>query len=194
MNSVEQPSFDARIKVHDLYLIILWDTSFFKPRPEDKRICGKRVAEGLFSVEAYASNARPEHRLARALAEAIRPELSVHIKAVEDTLKGFLSEVSSELEDPLVKAVDVTLPERPEYTFTIDKGKGAPLVNSFIRLFVLADHITSSLKELNFRGVITIKEAKKREDTYTKPLRKLMNDLNIIVKNYHKQRKELTNR
>lgn len=192
MNSMEPPSFDVRIKVHDLYLIILWDTSYFEPRPNDKRICGRRVAESLFSVEAFASNSKPAHRLARALAEGIRPQIGESIKAVEDALKVSLGELTAELNDPLIKEIDVSIPEQQEYTFTIEKGKGAPLVNSFIRLFVLVDHITSSLKELHFRGAISKKDYKKREDGYTKPLRKLMNDLNILIKQYHQQRKELT--
>lgn len=191
MNSMEQPVYDARIRVHDLYLIVLWDTNYFKERPDDKRICGSRVSEGLFSVEAFASNNKPEHRIARALAEAIRPELAKCIKSVEDALKAHLDTVNLELNDPLVKAVDVTIPAQQEYLLTIEKGKGTPLVNSFIRLFVLTDHITSSLKELHYRGVISKKDQKKREDAYTKPLRKLMNDMNIIIKRYHQQRKEL---
>ncbi|MNP74117.1 hypothetical protein D3C76_1709390 [compost metagenome] len=65
------------------------------------------------------------------------------------------------------------------------------MVNSLIRLFVLADHITASLKELNYRGVISKRDYKKREDEYSKPLRKLLNDFNIIIKNYHKTRKEI---
>ena len=66
MSSMEQQQeYDVRIRVHDLYLIILWDTSYFTPRPEDKRICGRRVAENLFSLEAFASNPKPDFRIAR---------------------------------------------------------------------------------------------------------------------------------
>jgi hypothetical protein len=191
MTDVEQQSFDVRIKVHDLYLIILWDTSYFEPRPSD-RICGRRVAESLFSIEAFASNSKPQHRVAKALADAIRPELAEQIKNVEESLKQSLSIVTAELDDPLIKAVDVTMPPQTDYPFTIEKGKGTPLVNGFIRLFVLVDLITGSLKELHWRGAISKKDYKKREDTYSKPLRKVMNDLNIIIKRYHEQRKAIS--
>ncbi|WP_257645194.1 TIGR03761 family integrating conjugative element protein [Pseudomonas putida] len=191
MNSMAQAEYDARITVHDLYLIILWDTSYFEPRPQDKRICGRRVAEGLFSVEAFASNARPEHKISRALAEGIRPQLTERMKLVEGELKQSLEALDLELKDPLTQAVEVALPTPTEYPFTVEKGKGGPMVNSLIRLFVLADHITASLKELNYRGVISKRDYKKREDEYSKPLRKLLNDFNIIIKNYHKTRKEI---
>jgi hypothetical protein len=192
MSSMEKQSFDVRIKVHDLYLIILWDTSYFEPRPNDKRICGKRVAESLFSIEAFASNSKPEYRIAQALADKLRPELGKQIKLVEDQLKESQELVSAELNDPLIKAVDVTMPEHSEYFLSVEKGKGAPLVNSFIRLFVLADNITASLKDLHYRGAISKSDYKKREDQYAKPLRKLMNDMNIIIKRYHQQRKAIT--
>lgn len=192
MSSMEkQPDYDVKIKVHDLYLIILWDTSYFAPRPEDKRICGRRVAENLFSLEAFASNPKPEHRIAQALAEKLRPELAKQIKDVEEKLKASLIEVNQELADPLIKAVEVSLPEGNTYELTIDKGRGTPLVNSFIRLFVLADQITASLKELHYRGALTKSEYKKREDQYAKPLRKAMHELNLIVKRYHQQRKAI---
>jgi len=191
MSSMEKQSFDVRIKVHDLYLIILWDTSYFEQRPNDKRICGKRVAESLFSIEAFASNSKPEYRIAQALADKLRPELGKQIKLVEDQLKESQELVSAELNDPLIKAVDVTMPEHSEYFLSVEKGKGAPLVNSFIRLFVLADNITSSLKDLHYRGAISKSDYKKREDQYAKPLRKLMNDMNIIIKRYHQQRKAI---
>lgn len=191
MSSMEKQSFDVRIKVHDLYLIILWDTSYFEPRPNDKRICGKRVAESLFSIEAFASNSKPEYRIAQALADKLRPELGKQIKLVEDQLKESQELVSAELNDPLIKAVDVTMPEHSEYFLSVEKGKGAPLVNSFIRLFVLADNITASLKDLHYRGAISKSDYKKREDQYAKPLRKLMNDMNIIIKRYHQQRKAI---
>lgn len=191
MSSMEKQSFDVRIKVHDLYLIILWDTSYFESRPNDKRICGKRVAESLFSIEAFASNSKPEFRIAQALADKLRPELGKQIKLVEDQLKESLELVSAELNDPLIKAVDVTMPEHGEYLLSVEKGKGAPLVNSFIRLFVLADNITASLKDLHYRGAISKSDYKKREDQYAKPLRKLMNDMNIIIKRYHQQRKAI---
>ncbi|KPW69580.1 hypothetical protein ACYHMX_30490 (plasmid) [Pseudomonas amygdali pv. morsprunorum] len=191
MSSTEPSEFDARIRVHDLYLIILWDTNFFKPDADKRRICGTRVCEGLFSVEAFASNGKPEYRLSRAIAEAIRPELETMIKDLERTLKEHATTLMNELDDPLVKAVDVSMPEQQEYIFTIDKGKGTPLVNSFIRLFVLTDNIQNSLKELHYRGAISKKEQKQREDIYTKPLRKLMNDLNVMIKKFHKRRKEL---
>ena len=194
MSSMEKQSFDVRIKVHDLYLIILWDTSYFESRPDDKRICGKRVAESLFSIEAFASNSKPEYRIAQALADKLRPELSKQIKLVEDQLKESLELVSAELNDPLIKAVDVTMPEHGEYLLSVEKGKGAPLVNSFIRLFVLADNITASLKDLHYRGAISKSDYKKREDQYAKPLRKLMNDMNIIIKRYHQQRKAITSK
>lgn len=191
MSSMEKQDFDVRIKVHDLYLIILWDTSYFEPRPNDKRICGKRVAESLFSIEAFASNSKPEYRIAQALADKLRPELGKQIKLVEDQLKESQELVSAELNDPLIKAVDVTMPEHSEYFLSVEKGKGAPLVNSFIRLFVLADNITASLKDLHYRGAISKSAYKKREDQYAKPLRKLMNDMNIIIKRYHQQRKAI---
>lgn len=191
MSSMEKQSFDVRIKVHDLYLIILWDTSYFEQRPNDKRICGKRVAESLFSIEAFASNSKPEYRIAQALADKLRPELGKQIKLVEDQLKESQELVSAELNDPLIKAVDVTMPEHSEYFLSVEKGKGAPLVNSFIRLFVLADNITASLKDLHYRGAISKSDYKKREDQYAKPLRKLMNDMNIIIKRYHQQRKAI---
>lgn len=191
MSSMEKQSFDVRIKVHDLYLIILWDTSYFESRPNDKRICGKRVAESLFSIEAFASNSKPEYRIAQALADKLRPELGKQIKLVEDQLKESQELVSAELNDPLIKAVDVTMPEHSEYFLSVEKGKGAPLVNSFIRLFVLADNITASLKDLHYRGAISKSDYKKREDQYAKPLRKLMNDMNIIIKRYHQQRKAI---
>lgn len=193
MSSMEQQQeYDVRVRVHDLYLIILWDTSYFAPRPEDKRICGRRVAENLFSLEAFASNPKPEFRIAQALAEKLRPELAKQIKEVEEQLKASLVAVNQELNDPLIKAVDIVLPESTAYELKIEKGRGTPLVNSFIRLFVLADQITATLKELHYRGAITKSEYKKREDQYAKPLRKAMHELNLIVKRYHQQRKSLT--
>ncbi|WAH62179.1 hypothetical protein LZ023_40595 (plasmid) [Pseudomonas silvicola] len=192
MNSMEEPSYDVRIKVHDLYLIILWDTNYFPGHEATKRICGVRVADSLFSIEAFASNSKPEYRIAQALAERVRPDLSDSIKSIEDELKISLEIVSKELDDPLIKAVDVSAPKQTEYALTIEKGKGTPLVNGFVRLFVIADLIVGTLKELHWRGALTKKEYKKREDAYIKPLRKLMHDLNQVIKRYHEQRKQLT--
>lgn len=192
---MEEGTFDARIKVHDLYLIILWDTNYFPGQEAvSKRICGLRVADSLFSVEAFASNSKPEHRIAQVLAERIRPSLGESIKGVEDQLMQSLKVLTDELSDPLVKAMEVTQPKQNEYFLTIEKGKGTPLVNGFVRLFVIADLIVSSLKELHWRGILTKKEYKKREDTYIKPLRKLMHDLNQLIKGYHEQRKAIANR
>lgn len=191
MTTAVPAEHDVKITVHDLYLIILWDTSYFEPRPQDKRICGRRVVEALFSVEAFASNSRAEHAVSSTLAERIRPALTERIKEVEGTLRATLESLTEELNDPLTQSVEVTLPKPTEYVLTVEKGKGGPMVNSLVRLFVLADHITSSLKELNYRGVISKQVYKKREDQYSKPLRKLLNDLNILIKNYHKTRKQI---
>ncbi|HDZ58181.1 MAG TPA: hypothetical protein ENI17_02885 [Pseudomonas xinjiangensis] len=189
---MEPFEYDVKITVHDLYLIILWDTNYFDSRPESKRICGKRVADGLFSVEAFASNPKPEYRIAQALGEKLRPQLSEAIKQTEYHLKASLDAVYADLQDPLVTAIDTASPPTNAYMLFVEKGKGAPLVNSFIRLFILMDHITTGLKSLHFKGCLTKAEYKKREDADAKPLRKLMNDLNVIIKKYHQQRKTLS--
>lgn len=192
MTDKDEVPFDVRIKVHDLYMIILWDTHYFPGHEDNKRICGARVADSLFSIEAFASNSKPEYAVAQALAEKVRPVLSDNLKAVEDDLKSNLQALSEELNDPLIKAMDIVIPAQTEYPLTIKEGKGTPLVNAFVRLFVIADLIVASLKELHFKGAITKKEWKKREDRYVKPLRKLMHDMNQTIKLYHEQRKALT--
>lgn len=192
MTDKDQVPFDVRIKVHDLYLIILWDTNYFPGHDDSKRICGVRVADSLFSIEAFASNSKPEYAIAQALAEKVRPVLSDTLKAVEDEMKASLQTLTEELNDPLIKAMDVVLPTQTEYPLVIKEGKGTPLVNAFVRLFVIADLIVSSLKELHFKGAISKKDWKKREDRYVKPLRKLMHDMNQTIKLYHEQRKALT--
>ncbi|MCF5396846.1 hypothetical protein GIV96_26100 [Pseudomonas syringae] len=194
MTDNEPQPFDVRIKVHDIYLIILWDTNYFPGHEETKRICGVRVADSLFSIEAFASNSKPEYAVAQALAEKVRPVLSDTLKSVEDELKVSLGELTKELEDPLITAMDVVIPKQTEYPLIIKEGKGTPLVNAFVRLFVITDLIVSSLKELHFKGAISKKECKKREDRYVKPLRKLMHDLNQTIKLYHEQRKALTSK
>lgn len=188
----EHKPFDVRIKVHDIYLIILWDTNYFPGHEETKRICGVRVADSLFSIEAFASNSKPEYAVAKALAEKVRPALSDTLKSVEDEMKVSLATLTEELNDPLIKAMDVVVPDQTEYPLTIKEGKGTPLVNAFVRLFVIADLIVASLKDLHFKGAISKKDYKKREDRYVKPLRKLMHDLNQTIKHYHEQRKSLT--
>ena len=192
MTDKDQVPFDVRIKVHDLYLIILWDTNYFPGHEDNKRICGVRVADSLFSIEAFASNSKPEYAIAQALAEKVRPVLSDNLKAVEDDLKVSLQTLTEELNDPVIKAMDVVVPTPTEYLLTIKEGKGTPLVNAFVRLFVIADLIVASLKGLHFKGAISKKEWKKREDRYVKPLRKLMHDMNQTIKLYHEQRKALT--
>lgn len=192
MTDKDQVPFDVRITVHDLYLIILWDTNYFPGHEDSKRICGVRVADSLFSIEAFASNSKPEYAIAQALAEKVRPVLSDTLKAVEDQMKTSLQALTEELNDPLIKAMDVVLPAQAEYPLIIKEGKGTPLVNAFVRLFVIADLIVSSLKDLHFRGAISKKDWKKREDRYVKPLRKLMHDMNQTIKLYHEQRKALT--
>ncbi len=194
MTDSEQKPFDVRIKVHDIYLIILWDTNYFPGHEETKRICGVRVADSLFSIEAFASNSKPEYAVAQALAEKVRPALSDTIKSVEDEMKSSLGELTKELNDPLITAMDVVVPTQTEFPLTINEGKGTPLVNAFVRLFVIADLIVASLKELHFKGAISKKDYKKREDRYVKPLRKLMHDLNQTIKLYHEQRKALTSK
>lgn len=192
MTDKDQVPFDVRITVHDLYLIILWDTNYFPGHEDSKRICGVRVADSLFSIEAFASNSKPEYAIAQALAEKVRPVLSDTLKAVEDEMKASLKALTEELNDPLIKAMDVVVPAQADYPLIIKEGKGTPLVNAFVRLFVIADLIVSSLKDLHFKGAITKKEWKKREDRYVKPLRKLMHDMNQTIKLYHEQRKSLT--
>lgn len=192
MTDKDQTAFDVRITVHDLYLIILWDTNYFPGHEDSKRICGVRVADSLFSIEAFASNSKPEYAIAKALAEKVRPVLSDTLKAVEDQMKESLQALTEELNDPLIKAMDVVLPAQAEYQLIIKEGKGTPLVNAFVRLFVIADMIVSSLKDLHFKGAISKKDWKKREDRYVKPLRKLMHDMNQTIKRYHEQRKALT--
>lgn len=192
MTDKDQVPFDVRITVHDLYLIILWDTNYFPGHEDSKRICGVRVADSLFSIEAFASNSKPEYAIAQALAEKVRPVLSDTLKAVEDQMKASLQALTEELNDPLIKAMDVVLPAQAEYQLIIKEGKGTPLVNAFVRLFVIADLIVSSLKDLHFKGAISKKDWKKREDRYVKPLRKLMHDMNQTIKLYHEQRKALT--
>ncbi|RMN12102.1 hypothetical protein [Pseudomonas syringae group genomosp. 3] len=194
MTDNEQKPFDVRIKVHDIYLIILWDTNYFPGHEETKRICGVRVADSLFSIEAFASNSKPEYAVAQALAEKVRPALSDNLKLVEDEMKVSLGELTKELDDPLITAMDVVVPTQTEYPLIIKEGKGTPLVNAFVRLFVIADLIVASLKELHFKGAISKKDYKKREDRYVKPLRKLMHDLNQTIKLYHEQRKALTSK
>lgn len=194
MTDNEQKPFDVRIKVHDIYLIILWDTNYFPGHEETKRICGVRVADSLFSIEAFASNSKPEYAVAQALAEKVRPALSDTLKSVEDEMKASLAALTEELNDPLIKAMDVVVPVQTEYPLTIKEGKGTPLVNAFVRLFVIADLIVASLKDLHFKGAISKKDYKKREDRYVKPLRKLMHDLNQTIKLYHEQRKSLTSK
>lgn len=194
MTDKDEPRFDVRIKVHDLYLIILWDTNYFPGHEESKRICGVRIADSLFSIEAFASNSKPEYAIAQALAEKVRPVLSDNLKAVEDDLKQSLAALTEELNDPLIKAMDIVTPAQTEYSLTIKEGKGTPLVNAFVRLFVIADLIVASLKELHFKGAISKKDWKKREDRYIKPLRKLMHDMNQTIKLYHEQRKSLTSK
>jgi len=192
MTDKDQVPFDVRITVHDLYLIILWDTNYFPGHEDSKRICGVRVADSLFSIEAFASNSKPEYAIAQALAEKVRPVLSDTLKTVEDQMKASLQALTEELNDPLIKAMDVVLPAQAEYPLIIKEGKGTPLVNAFVRLFVIADLIVSSLKDLHFKGAISKKDWKKREDRYVKPLRKLMHDMNQTIKLYHEQRKALT--
>ncbi|BES73850.1 hypothetical protein RE428_48680 (plasmid) [Marinobacter nanhaiticus D15-8W] len=181
--------YDAQIIVNDIYLIVLWDKDYFNKGINDPRVSGKRVAEGLFSIEAFASNKREEHKLSSALARKLRPEISKRISETENQLRVSLEALTKELNDPIVKAVNVSLEKSEQYPVTIEKGKGTPLVNSFIRLFVILNEITKALKELHFKGVVERSEYKKREKIYAKPLRRLMNDLNLIIKNYHKHRK-----
>ncbi|MDU8540231.1 AcaB family transcriptional regulator [Pseudomonas syringae] len=192
MTDKDQVPFDVRIKVHDLYLIILWDTEYFPGHEGNRRVCGVRVADNIFSLEAFASNSKPEYAIAQALAEKVRPVLSDQIKSVEENMKVCLQTLTEELNDPVIKAMDVVMPVPTEYPLTIGEGKGTPLVNAFVRLFVLADLIVASLKDLHFKGAITKKEWKKRENVYLKPLRKLMHDLQETIVRYHEQRKALT--
>lgn len=183
--------YDAQITVNDIYLIVLWDKNYFQNGTSNHGVSGKRVAEGLFSVEAFASNNKDEYKIACALAKKIRPEMMKAIAFADKELRRSLDATRAELNDPIIQAVDIPPQTKEKYCFAIAKGRGTPLVNSFIRLFVLMNETTNALKELYFRGVVSKAVYKKRENLAAKPLRKLMNDLNLIIKNYHQQRKRL---
>lgn len=181
----------AHFTATDFQTVVLWDTNHFGPRPDDKRICGRRVAEGLFSVEAFATNKGEAHRLARALAARLLPPIVESIKAVEAGLKEAEASVKAELAEPHVASIQIAMDPPKTYTLGIPKGRATYSAMAFLRLFVIMDSITAGLKELHFKGALTISEYKQRENAYAKPLRKLMNDTHVLVKKYHNQRRAL---
>lgn len=181
----------ANIVVHDIYMVVLWDTNYFEPRPDDKRICGRRVADGLFSIEAYATNSRPEHRLAHALAARVVPAIQQKIKECEADLRQAHKVLGSELGASWVAGVKIDKPETKEWQLGIPKGRATPTAASFLRLFLIMDEITANLKTLHHKGALTRSEYKTRENMYAKPLRKLMHDLNVLNKEFHTQRRAL---
>lgn len=188
---VSKRKYDAKIKVNDFFLITLWDKDYFNEGKNRPGVTGNRVAEGLFSIEAFSTNTQAKFRLSYALANQVLPVLIQGMEETEKEMRTTLEDVKRELNDPILQAIDVPVIQEHEYTFTIERGKGTPLVNRFIRLFVIMNEITNALKTLHFKGVIPKSDYKKRENAAAKPLRKLMNDTNIIIKNYHKKRKEM---
>lgn len=181
----------ANIVVHDMYMVVLWDTNYFEPRPDDKRICGRRVAEGLFSIEAYATNTRPEHRLAHALAMRVVPVVQQKIKECEAELRQTHQVLGSELGASWVAGMKVEEPVAKEWQLGIPKGRSTPTAVAFLRLFLIMDEVTANLKKLHYKGALTRSEYKSRENVYAKPLRKLMNDLQLLNKQFHGQRRAL---
>jgi len=187
-NSARHES-QTSIVVHDKYLLSMWDSN-------SQRICGKRVALGLFSVESFNSNKRDEHQVARLLAEKVVPTLRDIIQNNEKTLRANLKEVSDELEqvrnDPLYKSISLAEAPTSEYRIVVDQKGAWPLVNLFIRSFVLIDMITSELKALHQLGSIDFSTYKKREKKYAKPMWQAMTQIEDLVKAYHQKRKAIS--
>ncbi|WP_313479290.1 hypothetical protein [Stutzerimonas kunmingensis] len=190
MDKRTQAEAKTKILVRDKYLLAMWDSG-------SQRICGKRVALGLFSVESFSSNKKPEHQVARLLAERIVPFLRDEIMQNEKVLRDNLKEVEKDLQDlqqdPLYASIELAEAPTQTYEITVEQRGAWPLVNLFVRSFVLVDMITSTLKRIHSLGAIDFSTYKRREKKLAKPMWQTMTRLEEAIKGYHLQRKAISN-
>lgn len=185
----KQANTGTKISVHDKFLASMW-------KSEGPRVDGKRVTDALFSIEAYTTTKKPELLAARKLAEKIVPTLRLWITEAEAELRDTLASANTELSriesDPLYSRLEIGVVPEQVYEIQIEANHSWPLVNLFLRSFVIMDEITRALKKLHQLGAIQFGEYKKREKFAAKALWRCMTRIDEVGRNYHKQRKKLT--
>lgn len=180
--------YAAKITVSDIYLIVLWDTNYFEPRPQDKRLCGRYIAEGLYSIEAFSTNNKPEHKFSKTIASKLLPSINKMIMDVESELKKSLSEIKSKHSGSWISGIEI-VEEKKRYVIGIPKGRLVSTSGHLLRIMLIQNEITERLKNLALKGAISTAEYKKIENIASKPIRKLFYDLNLMRKKFHSVRR-----
>lgn len=162
---------------------------------EGPRVDGKRVTDALFSIEAFTTTKKPELQEARKLAEELAPTLRLWINQAEAELRETLRSTTAELKafelDPIFGAFKPSATPEQLFDIQLEARQSWPLVNLFLRSFVLMDEITHTLKRLHQLGAIKFGEYKKREKFAAKPLWRCMTRIDETGRIYHRQRKQL---
>lgn len=184
----EQARVGTKVTVRAKFLISMWHS-------EGPRVDGKRVTDALFSIEAFTTTKKPELQQARKLAQELTPTLRLWITKAEAELRETLASATAELEqfelDLPCGMLQTSVTPEQLFDIQIDARQSWPLVNLFLRSFVLMDEITHTLKRLHQLGAIKFGEYKKREKFAAKPLWRCMTRIDETGRNYHKQRKQL---
>lgn len=190
MNEESSLKPHTKMLVHDKYLVSLWDS-------DSKRVSGKRITAGLFSVESFKANKKEQFQVARMLADKVVPYLRELILANEELLRRTLETVTAELvtleNDPLYANIALAEDIQEQYEIIIDQHGAWPLLNLFIRSIVLVDMIIMGLKKIYAKGLFDYKHYKRREKVLIKPMWQTMVLIEDIIKKFHVNRKEILN-
>lgn len=165
-------------------------------RANEKLVSGQRVVNELFSLESFVATAKPEHQTSKALAKKMIPSIKTFLTATETELKESITLLQNELDevlkDPIYSVISIGGGTHSyEQKITIEANIAWPLVNQFIKTFVLIDVITEKLREMYKMGVITFSEYKGRQRDLLKPIWKCMTKIDEAVRKFHSIRKDL---
>lgn len=165
-------------------------------RDNDKLVSGQRVINELFSLESFVVTNKSEHQSSKLFAKKITPAIRNLITNTDKELRVNLATVENELKevlnDPVYRSIDIGGGSHTyKQTITVPGNTAWPLVNQFIKTFLIIDVITEKLREMYKMGVITFSEYKNKQRILLKPIWKCMTQIDETVRKFHEHRKKL---